>query len=95
MVFAEGFMFIGEPSSPPLGVSKPFITILKKAVSVSMVNITARDTIMSIPVFRKLDDVAMEIGKYPTMPFDKTNSLYPGYVKLTTGIDVPDSNVSH
>ena len=83
MVYAEGFMFIGKRK--PIRDDE-----LTDAVQLTVVNVTTRDGIMAVPVLRKIGAMKLNIESYPNNPIDSDNKLYGDYIKLITGIDVPD-----
>jgi hypothetical protein len=82
MVYAEGSMFIGN---------KDYL-VLKNAVHVTIVNLTARDGIISVPVLRKIGDMSMKAESYPHHSIETDNKLYVDYIKATTGLDIPERN---
>ncbi len=94
MIYAEGFSFIGERILPPLGVSKPSVSVLKKAVRVETINAMSQQGIVPITTMKEIGDLEL-MNNYPFVIVDPKSQYYRDYIKLTTGIEIPDMKVSH
>ncbi len=84
IVFAEGFVFIGNYGKG----------ILSKSVKVITTLLTLREGMTTIDAIMPIGELNIDIKDYPHAFLDTKSSLYAQYVELTTGIKVPRSNIS-
>lgn len=86
IVYAEGFVFIGEQVGD----------CLKKCIRVDTVNTMTQQGPMPLTVLRPLEaDLSLDISKYPHHVVSSSHPLYRDYVKEATGIDVVSNRLPH